>query len=227
MLEIPAWVPVPVRRYILICEALFAGIDESKSMSEGFESHLAILRRVATDSRMRYVWRELVRYKAARQVIRKSGHSVVSVSDQLAPDVALVKFFECAWQRARFPYLVTTPADRAARAAPWSKAAELCRWEKEHDIVARLNPELSVALGVVARHFDEVARREGRLDSPLVVQRHNQKRGDDQARAYVRVLIDLNRKLFGQVLARTVATTATVALQRHITERQVRNWAAE
>lgn len=191
--EIPDWVPPPVRSYVLQIEKLFAGMRDN----------LAIMHRLASDSRMRYVWREL--------------------QTRAASDKALVQFFECAFQRARFPYFVATPKDRAALAAPWSKAAELCRWTKEHDIAARMNLDLAAALDMVARHFDEVAREKGRLDSPLIVKHHGK---DDEVRAYVSVLGDATKRLFGSTLLRTVATVATVALERPINWHQVRKWCA-
>jgi hypothetical protein len=188
--EIPDWVPAAVRSYMLQTEQLFAGMPD-----------LAIMHRLATDSRMRNVWRLLEK--------------------RAASDGALVEFFACAFQRTRLPYFVTTPKDRAALAAPWSSAARLCRWTKEHDIAAQMNPALAAAADMLARHFDEFARKEGRLDSPMVVGHHGK---DDSARAYVRVLGDTTKRLFGGVLFGTVATTATVALQRPVRWQQVRKW---
>jgi hypothetical protein len=84
-----------------------------------------------------------------------------------------------------------------------------------------MNPELSAALVRVADYFEEIARKEGCRDSPLVVKHHSV---DGHGRAYVRVLGDHTRKLFGSPLYRTVATTASVALQRDIDWQQVREW---
>jgi hypothetical protein len=117
---------------------------------------------------------------------------------------------------------VQTPKDRAAVAARWVSAAKSCRFAIEH---YPTSPELKAALELSADYFDHVARQESRLDSPLVVKRHSNI--DDEARAYVRVLSRLTNTIFGSTLTRTVATTATVALQRVIDERQVRSWAAD
>ena len=201
-LQIPDWVPVPVQRHFLVCEELFGGGLLEGRLPDGIKSDLAILRRLTANSRMLYVWRELARGKAT--------------------DKALVEFFDCAFQRARFPYFVTTPKDRAAQAAAWSSVAELCRWSHEHGIAARMRPELAAALVLVANHFEEVAHKEGNTDSPLVVKHHHNI--NDEARAYVRVLGGLTRKLFGIALYRTVATTASVALQQEISLQQVRDW---
>jgi hypothetical protein len=191
-IELPDWLPAPVRGYMLQVEKLFAGC---------LPDDLAILRRVATDDRMKYVWRQL----------RRRAKS----------DKALIEFFDVAWQRARIPWSVMTPKDCAALAAPYSEAAELCRWTKEHEITARVNPELAAAFDLVANHFDEAARREKRLGSPVIVKHHSE---DDVSRAYVRVLGHATRKLFGSTLVRTVARTASVALDQEIGWRQVRNW---
>jgi hypothetical protein len=187
---LPAWLPLPVRSHVLLIEKLLNGL----------EPDLAILRRLATDPRMRYVWRELPHREATNK--------------------ALVEFLDCAFQRARLPYFVTTPKDRAALAAPWASAAELCRWSHEHN-AAQMNPELAAALLIAADHFEGEACREGNTDSPLIVKRHSD---DDRGRAYVRVLGALTRKLFGSPLFGTVATTASVALQQEINWQQVREW---
>jgi len=136
-------------------------------------------------------------------------------------DKALVEFFDHAWQRARFSWFVETPKDRAALAAPWLKAAELCRWTEKHDTAARMNPDLAAAASAMARHFEERARREGNLDSPLIVKHHS---GDDVTRAYVRILGHVTRELFGSTLYGTVAKTASVALGQGVGLQQVRDW---
>jgi hypothetical protein len=188
LMQLPTWLPPPVRSHVLLVEKLFAGL----------ETDLAILRRLSTDSRMRYVWRVLVHREAT--------------------DRALVEFFDCAFQRARFPHFVTTPKDRAALAAAWTRTAKACR---QSSFIEQYNPKLSAALVLAADYFEEIARREGNTDSPLVVKRH---RGDGHHRAYVRVLGNLTRRLFGNSLYRTVATTASVALQQDIDWQQVREW---
>jgi hypothetical protein len=86
-------------------------------------------------------------------------------------------------------------------------------------------PELSSALNRAADYFEETARKEGNIDSPLVVKRHSKRHSDDdRGRAYVRVLGDFTRKLFGCPVYRVVATTASVALQQSIDKPQVREW---
>lgn len=190
---IPNWVPPSVQNYVSRMQGLLP--------PPLFANDRAIMERLVTEPTMRHVWRHLKQHSKS--------------------DKALAEFFGCAWQSARFPNIVTTPKDRATLAAPWSSAAELCRWTNEHDIGARMNPDLAAALVRVADHFDDVARQRGRLDSPLVVSHHGK---DDEARAYVRVLGTRTRELFGNTLYGTVATTASVALKRKIGWRQVRQW---
>jgi hypothetical protein len=84
-----------------------------------------------------------------------------------------------------------------------------------------LKPGLPAALDLVASYFDEVANREKRSDSTLIVPYHTKA---DLARAYVLVLGHRTRELFGDILFRTVATTASVALDRKIDWQQVRKW---
>jgi hypothetical protein len=55
----------------------------------------------------------------------------------------------------------------------------------------------------------------------LVVKKHSK---DDAARAYVIVLSGVTRELFGNVLRRTIAHTATVALRNRVSESNVRKW---
>jgi hypothetical protein len=55
----------------------------------------------------------------------------------------------------------------------------------------------------------------------IVVQRHEE---SDAVRAYVLELASVTRKLFGTTMRKTIATTASVALQATVTERQVRHW---
>jgi hypothetical protein len=68
-----------------------------------------------------------------------------------------------------------------------------------------MNPELSAALVRVAYHFEEIARREGGTDSPLVVTHHG---GDGHGRAYVRVLGDLTKFAASPRLAKAVTATS-------------------
>jgi hypothetical protein len=213
-LEIPAWVPPPVRSCVLhLVKQLTADFPDVPAMVRQHTTQqnlpaVAIVLRLATSPEMRNVWRELERRQR-----RQRRH---------APDKALEGFIVVAWINACAPPSVETPKDRAALAAPLSSAAERCRWAHRHDRGVRRDPELARALLSVADYFEECARKVIRCRySPLIV-KHRHK--DDQARAYVRVLGDHTRTLFGSALYRTVATTASVALQQKIDWQQVRQW---
>ena len=168
----------------------------------GMPDDLTKLHRLVTDSRMKRVWKELLRQKPQ--------------------DKALVEFFDDAFQLARFPHFVTTPKDRAALAAPWAKAAELCRTLKEISIAVRTNPQSAAAVDQTAQLLEQQAAWwQGKLNSPRIVKQHG---GDDVGRAYVRMLGHTTRKLFRSPMYRTVATAASVALDRKIGWLQVRDW---
>lgn len=188
-IELPDWLPAVVRSHVLEQVALLTDYVPP--------ADLAILQRLATEPKMRRVWRQLEQGAASEKV--------------------LVEFLGRAWQCALLTPPLQTAKDRVALATQWHKEAELLRLT---------NPDLAQSFVPVSLYFGQVLREKGHSNLPLLVKRHNRKRGDDQARAYVRALGHLTRKLFGSVLTRTVATTATVALQRSITERQVRNWTA-
>jgi hypothetical protein len=199
----------------------FALVSRTEIFSD---EHFPVVQQLAIAPNMRRVWQLLSRHKVRPAGLKACGVDCQNADEKVLWDHGVRLFFLHAIPPSS-PELrsIQTPKDRAAAAAPWISAAKLCRWAVEN---YPTSPELEAALLKSADYLDHVARQESRLDSPLLVQRHNKKRSDDVARAHVRVLVDLNRKLFGKVLTRTVATTATVALGRSVTERQVRNWAA-
>jgi hypothetical protein len=162
---------------------------------------LATLLRLATDRRMRTVWTEL-----------EGKHPA-----------ALRQFFFAAYDATVHPRRVVTTKQLEADAARVSRSADDVRWIDQS----------------TAKKLDEAARamrarsKEPGADPPVVlspsgwrpplvvVQRHEQ---NDETRAYVLELASVTRKLFGSTMRRTIATTASVALQTTVTERQVRNW---
>ena len=84
--------------------------------------------------------------------------------------------------------------------------------------------KLAAAASVMANHFEARAQLQRSLQSPLVVENHIK---DDEIRAYVQILGAETKELFGNVLRGTVATVASIALDRTVSERQVRNWCGE
>jgi hypothetical protein len=185
--EIPDWVP-PAVRGALQLEKLIDGMP-----------NFAIMRRLATDPRMRYVWREL----------KKRG----------AGDNALRLFIFVAYNGARRPFRVVTLEQRTKAANHCTTIATDCRDAIRHDAHVRDDPELAAALARTAAYYEKLAH-ENPPGAYLVKNRTK----NDQARAYVRALCDLTKKSFHNPLYRTVARTASVALQREIGWQQVRDW---
>lgn len=212
-LEIPDWVPPVVESTLLWCQ-------ERNFFSA---KHFPVVQQLAIAPNMRRVWqylgRQEVRPAGLKAYMKAYGLDCQNADEQVLRHYGLRLFFLHAIP-AISPELrsIQTPKDRAAAAAPWVSAAKVCRLAVEH---YPTSPELEAALLRSADYLDHVARQESRLDSPLIVQHHNK---DDAARAYVRVLGHLTREVFGRTLFRTVATTASVALERDIDWRQVRNW---
>jgi hypothetical protein len=161
---------------------------------------LAILLRLATDPDMRKVWDVL----------------------EGKPPAALRQFFLVAYDAAVHPRQIMTVKQLAAEAARVSTSADDVRWidqitAKQLDEVAQAMRDRSHRLGA-----DQIVLSPAGWRPPLVnVQRHEQ---NDTARAYVLELASVTRKLFGNVMRKTVATTASVALGTTVTERQVRKW---
>jgi hypothetical protein len=189
--EIPRWVP-PAVRGVLQLEKLIDGMPD-----------FAIMRRLATDPRMRYVWRELKR--------------------QGAGDNALRLFILTAYNGARRPFRVVTLEQRTEAANLCTTIATDCRDAIRHDARVRDDPELAAALARTAAYYERLIHENPPGANYLV--KHRTK--NDQSRVYVRALCDLMKKLFGNRLDGSTATTASIALNQKITRRQVRNWCAE
>jgi hypothetical protein len=184
-----------VRRYVLSIEGFKRRMQGSEELCE---RRLVIAQRFVTDPKMRRVWRTLERCGKA-------------------DDSAIFKFIQCACGTDIHSRSVD---DRAKTIEFASAVASACR-----DLIKTRRvgdePSLSLAFELVAGFFEKEARREERTDPRFLVKNRIK---DDQARAYVRMLADLTRRIFGATLYRTVATVATVALGRPIGWQQVRNW---
>jgi len=166
------------------------------------ENALAVLRRIATTPKMEVVWDTLKKRRAS--------------------DSALRDFVRCACKYALlhghkiFPMM--SRQERDASAKQFSDAVGLSR------TIPPGRSKLAAAASVMANHFEARARLQRSLQSPLVVENHIK---DDEIRAYVQILGAETKELFGNVLRGTVATVASIALDRTVSERQVRNWCGE
>jgi hypothetical protein len=193
--DLPDGLPLPVREYV----------SKGWGVWQGDENALAILRRIATTPKMEDVWNTLKKRRAS--------------------DSALRDFVSCACEQALLYghkiYPMMTRKERDARAKRLTDAADLCRALIPASGRSRITPKLVKAASVMANFFEQGARLERSLRSPIVVENRID---DDEIRAYVQILGAETKDLFGNVLFGTVATVASIALDRKISSRQVRNW---
>lgn len=198
--DVPDWVPEVIRD----CMAQWL-----KTYAHEYHQHpndLEILRRLAIEPKMRDVWNVLKRTPARPDAVEAIENRAVRgeiVPGGTAQEKALALFFCRAYEFACHPRTAITASERDDLTARFSSAAELCGWIGEKQIAEKLHA---------------IARSGGR--HLLVAPRHHK---DDATRAYILELGDLTRKLFGRVSLRTLATTATVALDRPVKSHQVRS----
>jgi hypothetical protein len=192
---VPLWMPTSVRSDVV-----------AWLKNPNYREHpndLAILLRLATDLRMQKVWRVL----------------------EGKPPAKLRHFFVIAYTAAVHPRTVITAKYLDGEAAKAFAAADINRWTghqaaaADADKLARAMWERSRKLG--ADQPVALSPSGWRPPSLVVLKEHKE---DERARGYVLELSDATRMLFGNVNLRTVATTASVALQRRITARHVQEW---
>lgn len=161
---------------------------------------VAIRQRIATAPEMRNVWKTL--------------------KDHGASDADLLDFVRCAC-REPLPPIMT----RKARDAFVKQYADMAR--RCHEATPssrRIAPRLAAAAPVMAKYFKAKAKMMSTLDSPWVVENHIE---DDEDRAYVQALGQKTKYLFGKTLYGTLATVASVVLDRPINWSQVRKWCTD
>jgi hypothetical protein len=196
----------------------------------------ALVLRLATDKRMRFVWRELSKHNTQAHPQLSEAWAIMKKVDvelpQDDPD-ALTLFFWCAYTIAS----LRLSASRVSRAdLPRSEyelvaaqlrssAATLRRLNFQHSRDLDFADRYTAQIEHVAIFCDTVTGLFTRLkavQTPLVVKRNY---GSRQARGYVRMLAIEARKLFAKpALYRTLATVASVALMKEIAATQVRKW---
>jgi hypothetical protein len=212
--------------------------DEARRLlnTEGADADLII--RLATDPRMKSVWRELSKLTFERPVLEEGELSYrPPLDDKLSDkDAALVMFFWYAYAEARYPRGLTTLSEhnadlehcehtaeqlRAAAAAlrdlPWI-LARCERWQVK-DISQQFAEIHAKQVEDAATFCEEAAEEIGNQieGDPLVADRPGHHR---KARGYIINLASLlNKPLYG-----TLATVASVALDMHISKEQVIEW---
>lgn len=201
---------------------------------------LQITQRLVVDPRMEAVWRTLKSRKingdlAAIDDLQKPEAwevDCVSVSDR-----ACVGYFVAA--AIQFGVVGPSIAGSGAKVTKSSLANLLKRWRDvalecrraEHypAFIASGDDNLKEALERVARRFDEYATfvEKANAESAYILPRSSRKRNDDLIRGQTRALAAATRKIFGEFLYGTVATTASVASGHEIKDASVRDWCAD
>lgn len=212
----PDWVPDGARRYVSYVEwqsrtPMLAG-DELVRL-------LAVVQRLATAPKMKYVWKELESCRVT--IADPNGGPDVMLHKYGVSDEVHWQFFRLACEAACNPPKLRTENEHNDLVAKYSTAAALCR----HGITQQYSPELAAALARVAEHFEGTVRMAS-LNSPLFPLVVKYRTKDDEARAYVRVLGCETHTLFGATQYGIVAIVASIALNRKISKRQVRGWCA-
>jgi len=220
--SIPDWVPESVR-----------------NMARAIEIGKRFGRRLLTDNRMKAVWRELQaqgknldKDKFARdrslEHMEKWGLSTLGVS---VADQACAAFYGYAVIELGVPKIAMTQSALSKIIEPWRSAAKLCRWLAADSPTGRPNEDIEKALLTSAAYLDEGADfiENANRSKPYFLPRSTGKRGvgDDLTRGYVRALALGTRAIFGKFLYGTLATTASVALNKSIDRKTVEDWCSD
>jgi hypothetical protein len=223
--KFPEWLPPIVATMAQRCVSRASNHDDRK---------LAL--RLATDDRMRSVWRELSRceppegqkalgrfFEHARAHTHGS-YKTVSVSELTDWGAACKRQAEALRASARFVYETEQYMQ--------SRIIDLLRPHLLPDQLSQASFEVQSRMLQGARvedaaeYLDSLAAATPELCAaghPLVIDRDQ---GNRRTRGYVRALAGQTRSMFGSPLYGTLATTANVALSPSIpvTAKQVRNW---
>jgi hypothetical protein len=199
--DLPGWVPAAVKQAVervLRLEARSAG-------------QKALVRRLVADERMHKVWHKLARHPVSPKY--RDGGLRLTMPDDTDTDgkpLALAMVFYSAYTLADVPLEVETVAERTARLRGDLRAIA------GKPLVEAL--KLTVALGRYSRN--ELRDIED-VDHRWVVARNY---GDRRERQYALALTRCITDLFGKPMPATVATVASVALQKNIEMRRVKDW---
>jgi len=217
-LTTPAWVPGPVAHAARTLHAHYLKSNNAK--------YNAVLERLIADERMRRVWTELSRHR--REQYQKTDvflHSadllwIDSETPQDHQGAAMASLLNFAVNLAvNEPRVITRKELEKVRSGVLDKAAALKTAANE---IRFYGPSQAAA----AKVNDDIARDRKELlpkmeESPLVVDRDT---GDAQGRCFALLLSRYCRHLFGSPLYGITAIDASVALEREITTRAVREW---
>jgi hypothetical protein len=225
----PKWLPPAVAR-------------EAERILDRKNPDAALVHRLVTDERMKSVWRELTKPKdflARPQISEPWANMRGPLPDE---DNALTLFFWCAYLFGRAGIIVGTAKEYDAMLATYRKQAEQLRASAlvlrdlhlvsgladnflQYGDISKQSADIHANQIEDAANFcDEIVEAiiELKAADPLIVDRDY---GNREARGYVRLMSIEMHRLFGQLMAGTLATVASVALEIEIADKQVRNWA--
>jgi hypothetical protein len=199
----------------------------------------ALVFSLATDKRMQTVWQELSKHKPSLPHLREGWTTLMKGRLAIEPpsdsDASALFFWVAytlfgaevgtvSWQS--FPIA----SYRAEAARLRLSAAKLRELNAQHNEVIQGAGQFTdihaSEVEKAAAFCDEIVETFLKLeafDSPSLVKRNY---GNQLARGYVRTLAVETQSLFGKRLYRTLATVASVALNKKISAVQVRKWCA-
>jgi hypothetical protein len=246
--EPPDWVRRAVRDEI---EAIYESLIEEERCSQqrheaepGFWPHSdedfvrrrLLLKRLASDPRMRRVWGEIYKehrdsrqpaekfwYPAQPETLRQIRRNFPSSPDPSElQDFAARCFFEEAFSWAGCPLPFLSKKDVTNASEPYLEVAETLRCQASK--LASLGfgqPSLVVDLQTIATACERTAAR---IKNPpyLIPVASRPDQGDKATRAYVLCMTAFCRIAFGRSLYGTVARTTNVALCVDLTQQEVR-----
>jgi hypothetical protein len=183
-----------------------------RSMSRG---QIELLCRLASDERMKNVWRELYRQTRGGEQFLNPAKGVQDPQNQ---DMAAREFFSRAFRHAAWPAPLLTYNDFKSKRKSYLTIAARLR-EDAHKLSSLGSDELAADLEAIA------VTCEGRASAilPVSLPPVARSRGDQVLRGYVLRMTFVCQRLFDKELHGTVATTAGVVFSKGISGNQVRD----
>jgi hypothetical protein len=236
-LELPIWLPEPVAEE---AETLYDSILQQDREYEQqpvearharrFTSseQIELLCRLASDQRMKSVWRELYRkrLRPSNEFLNPAMRAGImleakfpTLHDPKNQDLAAREFLNNAFWLAAWRSELPMQHEINSRLKPFTMMAARLR-EDAQSLLSLGASELADNLDVMAIVCEKYANppKPGALN-PIV----KRSRGDQALRAYILRLSVICRELFGKGLPGTVATTAGVVFSKKLSGHQVRD----
>lgn len=183
-----------------------------RSMSRG---QIELLCRLASDERMRNVWRELYRQmRGGKQFLNPAN----GIQDPQNQDLATREFFRKAFDYAAWPEPLSTYNDFKSKRKSYVTIAARLR-EDARKLLSLGSDNLARDLEAIAVICEERASSIWPISLPPVTR----SRGDQVLRAYVFRMTFVCQRLFDKELHGTVASTAEVAFSKDLSGDQVRD----